>query len=122
SERAFLFRLAEGIALNARRSLRRSRERSDEQALATSPDEGPGPEELASRAEARRILDAILDSLPPDLRMVFVLFELEELQLSEIAACLEIPTGTVASRLRRAREKFHEALKRFSATRSGGAR
>jgi DNA-directed RNA polymerase specialized sigma24 family protein len=39
-------------------------------------------------------------------------FELEELEIPEIAAALEIPIGTVGSRLRRAREKFQEGLER----------
>jgi len=50
-----------------------------------------------------------------DLRAVFVLFELEELSTAEIAATLEIPMGTVSSRLRRAREEFQAATKRYRA-------
>jgi RNA polymerase sigma-70 factor (ECF subfamily) len=113
SERAFLFRLAAGAAANVRRSLRRRREVPDDDALEAHEDEAPGPEEMASRGQARRLLDAILAELPADLRVVFVLFELEELDMAEIAACLQIPTGTVASRLRRAREKFHVELARL---------
>lgn len=48
----------------------------------------------------------MLDALGEDLREVFVLYELEELTMVEIAATLAIPSGTVASRLRRARERF----------------
>lgn len=121
SERPFLFRLVRGLASNQRRALRRRREVSDDEVLRTQADTSPSPEELASRQQARRMIDAILDTLPTDLRMVFVLFELEELDLAEIASCLEIPTGTVASRLRRAREKFHEAVDRLRNTpRLGG--
>ena len=58
----------------------------------------------------------MLSSLPGDLRMVFVLFELEEMEIPEIAASLEIPIGTVGSRLRRAREKFSIAVKRVRTT------
>jgi RNA polymerase sigma-70 factor (ECF subfamily) len=45
-----------------------------------------------------------------DLRTVFVLHEFEELNMSEIADVLEIPRGTVASRLRRARLEFRERV------------
>ena len=64
------------------------------------------------------MLDRILEQMDLDLRAVFVLFELEELTTSEIAALLEIPTGTVASRLRRARETFEEQVTRFRARRT----
>ena len=47
-----------------------------------------------------------------DLRTAFVLFELEGLSVPEIAEVVKIPTGTVASRLRRAREQFGAALLR----------
>jgi RNA polymerase sigma-70 factor (ECF subfamily) len=49
--------------------------------------------------------------LPMDLRAVFVLFELEELTMMEIATMSDIPPGTVASRLRRARQAFQEAVR-----------
>jgi RNA polymerase sigma-70 factor (ECF subfamily) len=41
-----------------------------------------------------------------DLRTVFILYEVEEMTMAEIATVLQIPPGTVASRLRRAREDF----------------
>ena len=44
------------------------------------------------------------------LRVVFVLYEFEEMNMSEIADVLEIPRGTVASRLRRARAEFRERV------------
>jgi RNA polymerase sigma-70 factor (ECF subfamily) len=44
------------------------------------------------------------------LRVVFVLYEFEEMNMSEIADVLEIPRGTVASRLRRARSEFRERV------------
>jgi RNA polymerase sigma-70 factor (ECF subfamily) len=47
-----------------------------------------------------------LQQLPQDSRTVFILFELEALSSPEIAALIDVPLGTVASRLRRAREQF----------------
>jgi RNA polymerase sigma-70 factor (ECF subfamily) len=44
---------------------------------------------------------------------VFALYELEELTMAEIASILDLPEGTVASRLRRAREEFRTIAKRF---------
>lgn len=113
SERAYLFATARGTAANARRSHQRNREVLDEDALATHLDRAPDPEQEAATREARKHLDHILDGLPEDLREVFVLFELEGQTTSEIAALLDVPMGTVASRLRRAREEFQAAARRF---------
>jgi RNA polymerase sigma-70 factor (ECF subfamily) len=49
---------------------------------------------------------------------VFVLFDLEELTTTEVASVLRVPKGTVASRLRRAREVFREAVSRLITPRS----
>lgn len=69
-------------------------------------DDLPSLDELVDRHAARRLLDALLERMPDDLRTVFVLFEFEEQSLNEIAGLLGIPRGTAASRLRRAREDF----------------
>jgi RNA polymerase sigma-70 factor (ECF subfamily) len=52
------------------------------------------------------LLESILDRLPEKLRIVFVMFELEELSGEEIAGLLDVPLGTVRSRLRLARAAF----------------
>ena len=51
------------------------------------------------------MLQRVLNELPI-LQAVFVLYELEELTMAEIATTLELPPGTVASRLRRSRDQF----------------
>lgn len=81
-----------------------------------SPD--PQTDELLDRKEARDHLDRIMESMSPDLRTTFALFELEEMTMAEIAVVTEVPMGTVASRLRRAREHFQEAVKRIQQQRS----
>ena len=57
---------------------------------------------------ARELLDEILEQMGGDLRAVFILHEFEQMSMAEIAVSLEIPPGTVASRLRRARAEFRE--------------
>jgi RNA polymerase sigma-70 factor (ECF subfamily) len=52
------------------------------------------------------MLDTFIASLDVDTRTVFVLTELEGFTTPEIAGMLDVPLGTAASRLRRAREKF----------------
>lgn len=114
SERPFLFGTAMRVASDARRSRSRRREVSGEEAHEAF-DPGPDPEEIATRKNARAVLDEVLDSMSMELRAVFVLFELEELPSTEIAEVLEIPVGTVASRLRRAREEFQRIVARVQA-------
>jgi RNA polymerase sigma-70 factor, ECF subfamily len=114
-ERAFLFKTALLVAQAARRLSARSQRLVEDDALGACPDPLPNPEELADRLRHRALLDTILDALPPETRPVFVLFELEELSTLEVARVLEIPVGTVASRLRRAREEFLAQAKRLRA-------
>jgi RNA polymerase sigma-70 factor (ECF subfamily) len=117
SERSFLFAVAVREAGHARRSYRRRGEVGEE-AIADKSTGSLRPDELAGRAEARTFIAAALDAMDDDLRVVFVLFELEEMSANEIAELLSIPVGTAKSRLRRAREDF--AL-RTAALRSAGA-
>jgi RNA polymerase sigma-70 factor (ECF subfamily) len=63
-----------------------------------------------------QLCDLALSKLNPELAEVFVLYEIEELSSPEIAALLEIPLGSVASRLRRAREQFRAAVARIERT------
>jgi RNA polymerase sigma-70 factor (ECF subfamily) len=112
-ERAFLFGVALRIASDQRR--RPLAIVSSDPELERIADPGPTPEELADRARARAMLDEILDRLEIDLRAVFVLSELEGMTMAEIAGCLNLPSGTVASRLRRAREFFEQQLRRLEA-------
>ncbi len=115
SERSFLFATARGVAANVRRSQGRNRELLDAEALAKGVDGAADPEQELVKKQARAALESILEALPVDLRTVFVLFELEGLGSAAIAELLEIPAGTVASRLRRAREEFHAEVKRYRA-------
>ncbi len=120
--RSFLFQTALRIASRARRTVSRRRE-VDEDSVPEPLDTVDGPEELTEQRRAREMLDGVLDGMEMDLRSVFVLFEIEELSTVEIAALLELPAGTVASRLRRAREEFQARVKRVSLQNpSGGGR
>ena len=64
-------------------------------------------------AEALRQLDALLDELDEDKRVVFVLAELEQMSVPEIAQTLNVNVNTVYSRLRAARMTFDEALRLY---------
>jgi RNA polymerase sigma-70 factor, ECF subfamily len=106
--RAFLFGTALRVASDFRRKSGRAVSVVDLGALGEHPHPAPDAEQQAAQGELRRLLDRVLDELAPELRAVFVLAELEEMTMAEIARVLGIPPGTVASRLRRARETFAE--------------
>jgi len=122
-ERAFLYRVALNVGARTRRSLGRRREEPFESAGEHEARELNG-EQLLERRQARALLDRLLDEMPEELRIVFVLFELEELSTPQIAELCEVPVGTAASRLRRAREDFEQRVARAEARRrfSGGER
>jgi RNA polymerase sigma-70 factor (ECF subfamily) len=122
-ERAFLMGTAARVAANARRLHRRRPEVADQEAVDDRDDDRPGPDEMLSQRQARRMLDEALDRLPEDLRTIFVLYEIEELPMVEIASSLGLPQGTVASRLRRARQRFQEQVVELrNRLEAGGAR
>jgi len=108
-ERAFLFRSAAHIAAHARRSLARKREvlEEDPHPLRAPPVQ---PDELTERKQFRELLDSVLSGMGEELRNVFVLHTFEEMTMAEIAELLELPPGTVASRLRRARAVFRDRI------------
>lgn len=112
SERAFLVRVAVNVAARARRRRGRNREDADDERVRNTVASDGDPETLMEDRENMRMLDAILDAMPEPLREVFVLFEVEEMTMAAIADALEIPAGTVASRLRKAREEFEREVKR----------
>lgn len=115
NERSFLFGTVVRVAADARRAQARRREVNGED-LEEPIDPSPSAEVMVDERKARAMLDSILRSMPDDLRAVFVLCELEEVIAPEAAEMLEIPAGTVASRLRRAREHFQAAASRLQRT------
>lgn len=120
-ERGYLFRKCFFVAANARRTVRRRREVNDDELLGAELDDAATPEEIVQTNEAREQLQAILDEMPKDLRAIFMLFELEHFTMAEIAHAVNISPGTVASRLRRARETFVAIMAR-AAARNGARR
>jgi RNA polymerase sigma-70 factor, ECF subfamily len=106
SERAFLL----GSALRVAHTLGRKTVRWE---LDDEMDQRSSGTRDAGDAQAdSQICDLVLSKIDPDLVEVFVLYEIEELTSPEIAKLLEIPLGSVASRLRRAREQFRAVAAR----------
>jgi RNA polymerase sigma-70 factor (ECF subfamily) len=116
SLRTWLFAICRGMARDYKRSARIRRE------VVVDFQEDPLPsaqpetqlEEMANQAVLRS-LDSILEKLPEKLRAVFVLFVLDEMSGDEIAWLLQIPLGTVRSRLRLARARINGEIAAFLA-------
>ena len=79
--------------------------------IESRPADGPDPEQSAVTSDRRRHVAAALAALPADMREVLVLREIEDLSYKHIAAVLDLPIGTVMSRLARAREKLAAELR-----------
>jgi len=118
-ERPFVLGVAVRVASDMRRTHSRRREVADD-AAPVAVDPAPAADELIDRKRARQLLEHVLTSMPMDLRAAFTMFELEEMSVPELATVLGVPVGTAASRLRRAREHFHDAVRRLGRSTGGG--
>ena len=101
-----------GICLRAASSYRRRPHRSREDIASTPPEESiPAPQDDdLERKRALARLDVALDQLDDDKRAVFVLYELEQLSMAEIAEATGCPVQTAYSRLHAARRLVEAAL------------
>jgi RNA polymerase sigma-70 factor (ECF subfamily) len=91
-------------------------EASERDAVSELPDrDSAGPHEHAERAEATRVLNALLDTLDDDKREAFVLAELEQCTVPEVAEALGVNVNTVYARVRAARRELEQALARLRA-------
>jgi len=130
SVKTWVFNILMGIVRNYRRSRRRKGKGQALSAPVVDPavleDLTADPSELASREEAGRILHMLLQELTEEKAVVFVMAELEGMNVPEIAELVNANINTVYSRLRAARREFNEALARMHAaagiaTDGGGA-
>jgi RNA polymerase sigma-70 factor (ECF subfamily) len=112
AEKRFLFGVAMQFARNELRA-RRRRGVTESDGIDLLEDPSPGPESVLEQRRARELLAAVLDAMADELRVVLVLAELEEMTMAEIATLLDLAPGTVASRLRRAREDFEHRVARL---------
>ena len=97
SERSFLFSTTLHVAARTRRN------REEQGALS---DNALALEALDERQQAREVLGALLEQMPLELRVVFALREIEQLESSEVAAVVGIPASLVSARLAEAQEEF----------------
>jgi RNA polymerase sigma-70 factor (ECF subfamily) len=125
AELRFLLGIAWRVASEFRRAARRRPPPGSGEEVDDFAGSLPSPEQMVDQKQARAVLRAVLDAMPVDLRTVFVLYEIEELSLPEIASATGVPLGTATSRLRRARQSFQEVVRRRTAVENrirGGAK
>ncbi|MDD9940050.1 MAG: sigma-70 family RNA polymerase sigma factor [Myxococcales bacterium] len=113
SFRTYLYRIARSRLLDGFRKSQRTPEgvNVDEMSIAEMR---TSPSSWLANKEERRALHQALERLPLDLHMAIELFYFEELSASEVAEALEVPEGTVRSRLRRGLAKLRSELERLS--------
>jgi RNA polymerase sigma-70 factor (ECF subfamily) len=111
----WLYRIALRTARDRRRRAHVRREVLQPGALQVAASASAPADECLQQQRDLALLDEALESLSSKQRDVFTLFELEELSGEQIAEVLQIPLGTVYSRLRLARAAFNKAVRRRAA-------
>ena len=113
----WLYRLASNASVDLLRREQRHRgaagpSLNDEETYADVPSDAPDPQTLAERGELRQQIEAGLRAMTPEHREVLILREMHQLSYDEIARVLSLDTGTVKSRISRARKQLRNFLLR----------
>jgi RNA polymerase sigma-70 factor, ECF subfamily len=119
--RSWLAAIAVRLAKAQKRKRARRREDYDDVALEATRAGGDTPASAAEVAQALLRVQCALDTMDLEHRAVFVLYEIEGQSCLEIGAALEIPTGTVYSRLHNARKRFVESHAALTSEPDGNA-
>lgn len=121
--RAWLFAILHNTFRNARRDAGRDPIEVDSDIVARAADSSPAsesPEDLLLRDVVAADLKAALDALPDVFRQAVWLRDVEDFSYAEIATMLEVPIGTVMSRIARGRRLLHQRLSAVTAAGEGG--
>lgn len=105
------------IVVNTNTSMKRGKKNQELVHLEETPgwkesvaDPERGPLEATEQSEERARIERALQRLTPPFRTILILREVEQLEYAEIASLLEVPVGTVRSRLARARLALRQEL------------
>jgi len=108
----WLTRIAVNEALGRRRRLERSFGEGDDEVIMNLVESTPDPEQQATTAELRQVLEREIAALPDSFRLVLVMRDVEGLSTAETAACLDITEDLVKTRLHRGRTLLRDNLYR----------
>ena len=110
----WLYRIAINHASTRRKTLNsRQRKVVPIESADSLHDPQPGPLEILEKQEIREKVQFALNQLEPDDAAVILLRDLQDVSYNEVAHVLEIPVGTVKSRLHRARQALKSRLKSY---------
>lgn len=115
SLKTWIFGVLRFVVNDHRRSHRRKGARGEGADPDEIGDQGPSPHEVVAQQEARDVLKRILDELDDDKREVFVLAELEQMSMPEIAEAIGGNVNTLHAKLRAARQEVEKAVARVRA-------
>jgi RNA polymerase sigma-70 factor (ECF subfamily) len=110
--KAWIFRILRNTFLTSRTGIAASRTvfLEDQADVPEIADAGSTPEDHILRLDNQAAVSAALDQLQPALREALLLCDVEELKYKEIAVVLDVPIGTVMSRISRARRALYQML------------
>jgi RNA polymerase sigma-70 factor (ECF subfamily) len=110
--KAWIFRVLRNTFLTSRTGMAASRTifLEDLEDLPETSDTSPTPEDHLIRLDNQAVVNEALAQLPPPLREVLLLCDVEEMKYKDIALVLDVPIGTVMSRISRARRTLLQLL------------
>lgn len=110
--KAWVFRILRNTFLTSRTGIAASRTvyLEDNPETLNTTNAGPTPEDTLIRLDNQAALNIALDQLPSQLREVLLLCDVEEIKYKDIALILDVPIGTVMSRVSRARSTLRQLL------------
>jgi RNA polymerase sigma-70 factor, ECF subfamily len=109
----WLYRITVNSCLSHRKKLRNPPNECVEDAKCILADRYSDPHTVLEKKEIKLFLEKAIQALPRDQRVVLILRDIEGLSYEAIADCLDLPLGTVRSRLHRARQDAQKKLKRL---------
>jgi RNA polymerase sigma-70 factor (ECF subfamily) len=110
--KAWIFRILRNTFLTTRTGIAASRTvfLEDHPGALDTPAADPTPEDTLIRLDNQAALQAALEQLQPSLREALLLCDVEEIKYKDIALILDVPIGTVMSRISRARRTLRQLL------------
>jgi RNA polymerase sigma-70 factor (ECF subfamily) len=108
--KAWIFRILRNTFLTTRTGIATSRTVEDHPYTLDTIAAGPTPEDTLIRLDNQATLHAALERLQPQLREALLLCDVEEIKYKDIAVILDVPIGTVMSRISRARRTLRQLL------------
>jgi RNA polymerase sigma-70 factor (ECF subfamily) len=110
--KAWIFRILRNTFLTTRSGIAASRTvfLEDHPTALDTPATDPTPEDNLIRLDNQAVLHTALEQLPPQLREALLLCDIEEIKYKDIAVILDVPVGTVMSRISRARATLRQLL------------